>query len=343
MPAIPREVKVPHFLGEGRIGVAVKPVPEPGPGELLIQAHANALCGSERGQFQNGTDTTPGHEAAGTVVAAGPGTTTPIGAQGAIFLMDFCGECRSCRAGCTNQCLAKRGDYGFNRDGGYGVYELVNENVFFPVGEGLSAAEATLLLDTMGTGGHAVSRARLMHSDIQSVLIVGAGPIGLGLLAMAKLLLGDSVAVAISDVVPYRLKLAEQMGGLPIQASDMSLADGLRHHGIAAPDVAIDAAGKTAAREECLALLAHRGVLVCVAHGGGLTLPEIYGDLIFRELTVIASEYFAYREMAANLALLRDNRAYLSQIITHRFGVDEIQRAFELFYQGETGKVVIEQ
>ena len=48
-------------------------------------------------------------------------------------------------------------------------------------------------------------------------------------------------------------------------------------------------------------------------------------------------------ELPENLARLRSHRAYLSQIITHRFGVDEIQSAFELFFQGETGKVLIEQ
>lgn len=99
-----------------------KQVPVPGSGQLLVQVSANALCGSERSQFYNGTNITPGHEAAGTVVAVGPDTSTEIGTTGGIFLMDFCGECRSCKAGYTNQCLAKRGDMGFNRDGGYGAY-----------------------------------------------------------------------------------------------------------------------------------------------------------------------------------------------------------------------------
>ena len=341
--SIPLEMTVPRFVGGGRINTVVKPVPEPGPGELLIRVHANALCGSERGQFLQGTDVTPGHEAAGVVAAAGPETVTPVGAPGAIFLMDYCGECRSCRQGFTNQCLAKRGDMGFNRDGGYGVYELVHENVFFPVPADVTPTEATLLLDIMGTGGHAIRRAGLVHGDIQSVLIPGAGPIGLGILAMAKLMLGEHVPVVISDVVPYRLDLAERMGGLPVLATGMSLAEGLRHHGIAAPDVAIDSAGKAAVRDECMALLAHRGVMVSVAHGEGLTIKDLYRDFVFREMTLIGSEYFAYNELAGNLALLEAHRAYLNQIITHRLGVADIQHAFELFFAGQTGKVIIEQ
>ena len=66
---IPRSMSVPHFVGAGHIDVIQKPVGEPGPGQLLLQVKANALCGSERGQFANGTSVTPGHEAAGVVVA----------------------------------------------------------------------------------------------------------------------------------------------------------------------------------------------------------------------------------------------------------------------------------
>src|SRR4051812_32640762 len=109
-PTLPTTMLAPHFLGQGKIGVIEKPVPTPASGQLLIQVKANALCGSERGQFYNGAPVTPGHEAAGIVVAAGPETKTAVGTPGVVFLMDFCGECRSCRLGITNQCLAKRGD-----------------------------------------------------------------------------------------------------------------------------------------------------------------------------------------------------------------------------------------
>jgi threonine dehydrogenase-like Zn-dependent dehydrogenase len=126
--SIPALMKVPVFEGEGKISFREKPVPQPG------------------WQFYEGTEITPGHEAAGVVVATGSEARTPIGTPGVIFLMDFCGTCRSCRLGFTQQCLSKRGDMGFNRDGGYGRYELIHENIFFPVDIGIPLAEATLLL-----------------------------------------------------------------------------------------------------------------------------------------------------------------------------------------------------
>lgn len=339
---IPSSCRVPAFVGNRTITFKEKAVPEPGAGQLLLQVHANALCGSERHQFFDGTPTTPGHEAAGTVVAAGPGARTQVGTPGVVFLMDFCGQCRSCRLGFTNQCLQKRGDMGFNRDGGYGQYELIHESIFFPVPETFSATEGTLLLDIMGTGGHAIERCQLMRPDIESLLILGAGPIGLGVLAMAKIILGTDVRILVTDIVAYRLKLAEQLGGLPIDVSKCALSAGLKGHGMERVDIAVDTSGKQAARQDGLNALAQRGSLICVGHGEGIAL-KISPDIIAPERSVVGSEYFRYNEFPTNLRRLQENRSYLNQIITHRFAVDKIQAAFNLFFAGETGKVIIEQ
>ena len=319
-----------------------KPRPEPGEGQLVIQVKANALCGSEKGQFKDGSKVIPGHEAAGIVAAAGPKTSTPVGTAGAIFLMDFCGQCRSCRQGFTNQCSNKRADMGFTHDGGYGPYMLVHENIFFPTGPDISATEATLLLDIMGTGGHSLNRARLVRSDIESILVMGAGPIGLGVLAMAKVLFPRETPVYITDFVPYRLQLAEKLGGIPINLTGRP-ADKLLEGALPSPvDLAVDTSGKAVARHAAVGALGQRGVLICVGHGEDLNL-NVTRHLIQPELTVMGSEYFSFNELAENLRLLKAHRAYFNQIITHRFGVNEIQHAFELFFKGETGKVVIEQ
>ncbi len=339
---IPEVMTVPNFKGDGIISFHEKPVPVPGPGQLLLQVGANALCGSDRGQFYGGSDVTPGHEGAGTVVAAGRDTTTPVGTPGAVFLMDFCGECRSCALGFTNQCSQKRGDYGFNRDGGFGAYELVNENVFFAVNSDMTPTEATLLLDVMGTNGHGVRRAQLVREDIESAVVAGAGPIGLGTLAMLKVMLGFDLPVVVTDVISYRLALAQRMGGLPVNVAEGSLADGMRRYGMDSVDAAFDTSGVGSARRACLDSLSQRGVLICMGHGEGLDLT-ISSDLIAPERAVIGSEYFCYNELPDNLEYLRNHKNYLMQIITHRLPVSDIQYAYELFLGGNTGKVVIEQ
>ena len=75
--------------------------------------------------------------------------------------MDYCGVCKNCRRGATNQCLDKCGDFGFNRDGGYAAFALVSETAFCPVPGNIPLREAPLLLDIMGTGGHAVTQCWL--------------------------------------------------------------------------------------------------------------------------------------------------------------------------------------
>ena len=330
-------VLAPRFHGGGTITFEERPVPAPGPGQLLLRVAANAVCGTDRGQYLEGSAVTPGHEAAGVVAATGPGTTIARGTRGVVFLMDYCGQCRSCRAGFTNLCLAKRADMGFSADGGYGPYELVHETNFFPVPDDVGLAEATMLLDVMGTSGHAIARARLVRPDIESVYIAGAGPIGLGMLVMCLLTLGTEVPVRISDVSPWRLEHARSFGAEVVDARDPSA---LRR--MPPADVAFDSTGRQAARQAALTALGPRGVLVCAGHGETLQL-SVSEDLIAPERAVLGSEYFAFRELAANLELLRGNRELISRVITHTFDVADITEAFSVFLSGQSGKVVVTQ
>ncbi len=338
---IPDKMCVPRFLGEGQIEFVEKPVPEPASDQLLIESKANALCGSDLGQFAVGTEVTPGHEPAGVVAAAGPATDIPVGTAGVVFVREFCGQCRNCKLGLTSKCLVCSHTYGFSSDGGYGAYMLVKENVFFPVDADLDLAEATLLLDVMGACGHAIKRGQLLHRDIQSLLVTGAGPMGLGVLTMAKLLLGKDMPVLISDLIPYRLALAERLGALPINIEEMPLATGLQRHGFSEVDMAIEASGNSTALRAGLDVLSTGGVQVCLGEGTQLTL-KLSADLIGSYRAIIGSSYFCYHEFPENLRLLRANREYLSQLITHRYPVAQIQQAFETFIEGDTGKVVVE-
>ncbi|WP_426518906.1 alcohol dehydrogenase catalytic domain-containing protein [Diaminobutyricibacter sp. McL0618] len=327
----------PRFVGKGRIEFEERDYASPGSGQLLLRVAANAVCGTDRSQYFEGSSVVPGHEAAGVVVAAGRGTTLAVGARGVVYLMDYCGECRSCLLGATNQCLAKRADMGFTADGGYGPYELVHESNFFPISDAVEIGNATMLLDVMGTSSHALRRAELVRPDIESIYIAGAGPIGLGLLVMARLRYGDDIPIHISDVSPWRLEFAESFGGTPVDAADArALA------AVGSPDVAFDSSGKQLARRAALDMLGKRGALVCVGHGETVTL-DVSKDLLEPEHAVLGSEYFRYDELHANLELLEQHQDVIARVISHRFSVDRISEAFELFLSGETGKVLITQ
>jgi len=332
---MPITANAPYFIGGGRIEFRPRVYPDPGPGELLLRVEADAVCGTDRELYFEGSECIPGHEGAGVVIAAGPATSTPIGTRGVVYLMDYCGECRSCRLGATNQCLAKRNDMGFTADGAYGPYEVVHESNFFVVPPEIDGVEATLLLDVMGTGGHALRRLARMRDDVESLYVVGAGPVGLGVVAMARARLGADIPVYVSDFSGWRLELAGRLGGVPI---DLTRPEALRRMGQV--DAAVDTTGKSVARRAALDALSKRGVLVCVGHGEGLELT-VSSDLIATERTVMGSEYFTFGEMADNLATLQAHRDLFGAIITHRVRRDEIVRGFDLFLSGQTGKVVV--
>lgn len=263
-----------------------------------------------------------------------------MGTAGVAYLMGYCGSCRSCALGHTNQCLHKHGDLGFERDGGYGSYEIMEERQFFPVGSDVDPVDATLLLDVMGTSGHAIHRALRMRDDIEGVVVAGAGPIGLGLIAMLKIILGDDLPVLVTDLSPYRRSLAQQLGAVPADPTATTIEEAVAEAEMATPDVAFDATGREEPRREMLDALGKRGVLVCLGHGKGLSL-KVSPDLIANERTVMGSEYFRINEMAANVEHLAAHRDYLAQIVTLRFPVADIVEGFELFMSGETGKAVV--
>ena len=333
--------RVPYFAGRGRIEWRERPVPVPQSGELLVEVRANALCGTDRQLLRDGSDVTPGHEAAGVVAAGGPGTSTASGTPGVIYLMDYCGGCRSCAAGATNQCTAKRADMGFTRDGGLGRWMLVHETNFFPVPPGLDLADATLLLDLMGTSSHAIGRALALRSDVATMLVAGAGPVGLGVVVMARLLLGPTVTVLATDRVPFRLDLAHRMGAVAVP-NDRPVGAALAELGHDAPDVAIDTSGSPSLRRLLLEALGPRGVLVCVGHGGSLEV-DVSRELIGPERALIGSEYFRFDELPGNLELLLGHRGLFGGLVTHRFGIDRLEEAYRVFEMGQTGKVVVVQ
>jgi Zn-dependent alcohol dehydrogenases len=106
-------MNVPIFTGEGKVHFEERKIPTPGDNQLLIQAKANLLCGSDRNQFYNGSpQCIPGHEGAGVIVDKGKNAKFDIGMKGEVYLYDYCHKCRRKGLGLTNQCLHKNCDYG---------------------------------------------------------------------------------------------------------------------------------------------------------------------------------------------------------------------------------------
>jgi threonine 3-dehydrogenase len=332
-------VRAARFVGGGRVEIVELPVPEPGPGEVLVRVDACALCGTDRHALEHGAPVTPGHETAGEVVETGPGVDAPrTGTRGVVYLVDFCGACAACRRGWTNICLDRRRMYGFDAPGGFADYQVVRAGCFLPVDRRVRPGQATALLDLLGTAGHALRRAG--PATPRRVLVLGCGPIGLGALAMAAAL-GVAERYGV-DLAGDRLELAERLGAVPVDAARTDPVAFLRAAVPDGFDVVVEAAGRTETQRQALELAGPGGRVLVVAHNPRPLELRTSIDLIQREVALVGSEYFPVAELAANQALLLDGRVDPGPLLTHRFPLEELGAACDAFWSGRTGKVLIE-
>ena len=326
-----------RFLGHGRIELVDRPVPEPGPGELLLRNHACASCGTDRGAYVEGSTVTPGHEIAGTVVAAG-GDEAPAGTAGVVYLVDFCGECYACRRGSTNMCLDRRRMYGFTADGGFAEYVAVRARCFLPVGGAVPLDTAPALLDLFGTPLHALRRAGV--DGASTAAVIGCGPVGLGAVAVARAL--GIAAVYAVDIAPYRLALAEQLGAIVVDAAAADPVTRILEHAPDGCEIVVEAAGLTETQRQAIEVAAPGGCVVVVAHNHDALPVLTLADLIQRERSLVGSEYFPIGTFPDTLALVASRRVDPAPLLTHRFPLERIEEAFEAFWSRETGKVLVE-
>jgi threonine 3-dehydrogenase len=334
----PPTMRAARFEGDRRVELEEVPVPEPGPGQVLVRVHSCALCGSDRPAWLHGSSTTPGHEVSGTVSTVGPDVTVPgPGRRGVVFFVDGCGRCASCRDGSPNRCLDRRAMYGFTVPGGFADYMVVRAECFLPVADEVPLDQATALLDLFGTTAHALRRAATPQA--RTVLVMGCGPIGLGAIAVARALgIDDVVGV---DVSPFRLQLAQSVGARAIDAGTSDPIEMIQE-GSPGFDLVIEAAGLPITQRRAFDLTAPGGVTVVVAHAGEPLEVLPSRDFIARERTLMGAEYFRPDEFAGNHERLRSGVLDPRPLLTHRFPLDRIGAACKAFFGGGTGKVLVQ-
>jgi len=230
-----------HAAGDLR--VEERPVPQPGPGEVLVRVAVCGVCGSDATEFDRGPvltelPVTLGHEFAGVVEAVGEGVTSLT--PGAVVVCGAgisCGECKPCRQGRTNLCRSYR-TAGLQVDGGLAGYAVVPEGIL------LDVTATGLPLDTLGLAQpmaiavHAVRRSGLTAG--QDAVIIGVGGIG-AFVTFAAAATGARVLVV--DLSGERLELARRLGATAtFRSGDGTLAEQLESVGMDA-DVLFEVSG----------------------------------------------------------------------------------------------------
>jgi L-iditol 2-dehydrogenase len=298
------------------------PVPEPGPGEALIEVGVTGLCRTDLKVIRHGhrdlrLPRVPGEEVVGVVAALGPPAVPALTAAHQVAVGDrvyvypgvWCGVCPSCRRAAENLCREMR-IMGFHRDGGFAEYVAAPLQSLIPVPDGLSDEEAVFAeplsccLNALELGGVGVG-------DVLGIW--GAGPAGT-LLSRAGTLRGAETVVIEPD--ERRRALACGHAAPPAQV-----------------DVAIIAIGSPEAYQAAFAALAPRGRLVVFS---GL-LPDAddglhvsLNSLHYHEHTVIGAYGCAFRHGEDALELLGSGRLRVDDLITHRLPLRDLERGLDI-------------
>jgi 2-desacetyl-2-hydroxyethyl bacteriochlorophyllide A dehydrogenase len=289
--------------------------PPPGPGEVLVAVRRVGICGTDYHAY-GGTQNfvaypcVLGHELAVQVLEVGLGVTwLRPGDLCAVLPYRSCGACAPCRRGRTN-CCEHLQVLGVTRAGG------LRERMLLPASQLFSGAGLTpdqlVLVETLGIGWHAVTRARPDPDDV--VLVLGAGPIGLGVAQAAETRVKR---VVVADVSTDRVGFAADGGHETLRVDDDFEPALLDRLGGTLPSVVFDASGSAASMERAFGLVGAGGTLVFVGHTtAALTFqnPRFHA----RELELRASRNATPEDWAQVMAAVTDGSLDAVGWINHR-------------------------
>ena len=319
------------------------PVPEIGINDVLIKIHKTSICGTDVHIYNwdawaQKTIKTPmviGHEYVGTVAAMGSNVHhleigELVSGEGHIV----CGHCRNCMAGRRHLCNHTVG-VGVNRDGAFAEYLAIPvSNVW--VCDPKIPTDVIACFDPLGNAVHTTLTYDLIGED---VLITGAGPIGCMSAAIARHV--GARYVVITDVNPYRLSLAKNMGATRVvDVRTEKIADVMQELGMKEGfDVGLEMSGNTNALESMLEHMFHGGSVALLGLLGQGAIDWDY--VVFNSLTLKGIYGRRMFETWYKMTTLLQSGLDILPIITHRFDYTEFEQGFELMCSGNSGKVIL--
>ncbi|MFJ4800336.1 zinc-dependent alcohol dehydrogenase family protein [Streptomyces murinus] len=327
-------------------------VPDPGikePTDAIVKVSAVTICGTDLHILKGDVPevrpgTVLGHEAVGEIVETGSDVrTVRPGERVLLSCVTSCGRCRYCREGVYGQCLGGGGwILGHTIDGTQAEYVRVPyaDLSVHPLPGTLASEDAVLLADIFPTSYEVgVLNGRVRPGD--TVVIVGAGPIGLAAIATARLFSPERIIAV--DLAPARLEAARRFGADAVaevhEAPHQLVAD--LTDGLGA-DVAIEAVGVPDSFELCTRVVRPGGHVANVGvHGKPATLH--LEDLWIRDVTITTGLVDTYSTPTL-LKMAAAGRLPTGQLVTHTFPLEQMERAYDVFSRAaETGalKVVL--
>jgi len=327
-----RTMQAAVFHGNQQISIADAPMPQAGPGEVLLAVRRTALCGSDVKVWHKGATITPGHEIFGVVTQRGH----PLDGQRClVYIPVHCGRCDSCARGDTHLCQANLGLVGWQRPGGYAEYSSVPEQCLLPVPDDIEDDVAALLLDTIGTAAHGIRYVQKLvpPASTDAVLVTGAGPVGMGaILALASL---GYPNVYVCDPKPTRLQLATALGARPVDHAAPASDTGKRFALI------VECSGAHAARSLAMNIVAAHGVLLLLGENEQPWPVQETPAIRRKDFYMVRSFYFPKSDYTLNLELLRQHKAHYRRLVDAQFPISQLPHMFGRFVAGDLVKPML--
>jgi alcohol dehydrogenase len=352
--SIPKTMKATVFVEPGRIELREKPVPEIGPGEALIRVTTTTICGTDvhilKGEYPVKPGLVIGHEPVGVVAKLGPGVTGyQLGQRVIVGAITPCGQCYSCLDNYRSQCgsgtetgSAKAlGGWKFGNtiDGCQAEYVRVPSAManLTPVPDSLTDEQVLMCPDIMSTGFGGAESGGIKIGD--TVVIFAQGPIGLCATAGAKLM-GATQIIAV-DGIPERLEMSKRLGAdtvINYRETD-PVERILELTGGRGADVAVEALGTQETFESALRALRAGGVLSSLGvYSGKLTLPlDAFAAGLGDHKVVTTLCPGGKERMRRLLNVVASGRTDLRSLVTHRYALDDIVEAYDLFANQRDG------
>ena len=334
------------FYGPGNISLETVPIPKARAGEVVIRVTLTTICGTDlhilKGEYPVKPGLVIGHEAVGIIHEIGDGVTGyEVGDRVLVGAITPCGQCNFCLSGNWSQCGGAIGGWKFGNtiDGCQAEYVRVPDAMvnLAPVPDGLSDEQVLMCPDIMSTGFSGAESAGIRLGD--TVAVFAQGPIGLCAAIGAKLC-GASTVIGV-DRLGSRLEVSRRMGADHVIDSSRvdPVEEILRLTGGRGVDVSIEALGTQQTFEACLRVLRPGGTLSSLGvYSSDLTIPlgafaAGLGD--HRIVTTLCPG--GKERMRRLMSTIESQRVDLSAMVTHRFRLEDIEAAYDLFAHQRDG------
>jgi len=344
---IPRTMKAAVFAEPGRIVLEDKPIPGVGPRDALVRVTTTTICGTDvhilKGEYPVARGLTIGHEPVGVIEQLGEAVSGyTVGQRVIAGAITPCGQCWTCLGGSPSQCGGKAmGGWrlGNTIDGCQAEYVLIPDAManLAPIPDHLSDEQVLMCPDIMSTGFGGAESAHVRIGD--TVAVFAQGPIGL--CAMVGARLAGATRIFVVDGSAARLATSLRFGAdVAINFKDrdpvQAILDETAGRGV---DVAIEALGTPETFESCLRVIRPGGVLSSLGvYSGKVTLPLDAFAAGLGDHTIVTTLCPGGKERMRRLMnVLASGRVDLRPMVTHRFALEQIEQAYELFANQRDG------